>query len=264
MNINGIEIYVDQNYVKDSKGVVIISHGLAEHCGRYDFITKKLNEANYDVIRYDQRGHGRSKGKRGKLKSFHDFIDDLHVLVLGEKKKNKKIFILGHSMGGSVVNLYAAKYGDIDGVISSGAATDTPKEAKFMKYLGFWWLRWMPKKTSFGDTLCRDESVVKAYIEDPYVLPKFYVSLAGEMFISGVRFLRKNISNITMPILYLHGAEDEIVNPKFSRTMYEKVPATIKSIIIYENNRHEIFNDFDKEKVIGDIIYWLDSLLKNE
>ena len=257
MNIRGIEIYVKKDYVNNSKGVVIIVHGLAEHCGRYDNLTNALNKASFDVVRYDHRGHGRSGGKKGKLKSFHDYVDDLHVLVTEEKARGKKVFILGHSMGGSVVNIYAAKYHDVDGVISSGAAVQTPKEAAFLNITGYWWLKWMPKKSSFGASLCRDENVVQGYDVDPLNLKKFYVSLVGAMFVSGVRYLKKNYNNITVPILYLHGGADEVCLPEGSKNLFGKIPSKDKKIIIYDEDRHEIYNELNKEEVIGDTINWL-------
>ena len=109
MLINGILLHVKRDEVADAKASIIITHGIAEHSGRYEEITKKLNDQGYSVIRYDLRGHGQSQGKRGALKSYHQFIDDLHVLVSEEKKANTKrifLFLIGHSMGGLIVNLY--------------------------------------------------------------------------------------------------------------------------------------------------------------
>ena len=42
------------------KGVLIISHGMAEHIGRYKWLTSKLNLDGYHVISKDHRGHGRN------------------------------------------------------------------------------------------------------------------------------------------------------------------------------------------------------------
>ena len=40
------------------KGVFIISHGMAEHMGRYQWLISKLNNDGYHVISRDHRGHG--------------------------------------------------------------------------------------------------------------------------------------------------------------------------------------------------------------
>jgi lysophospholipase len=50
--------------VEKPKAIVIIVHGLCEHCGRYDYVVSKLNSPGYSVYRFDNRGHGKSEGER--------------------------------------------------------------------------------------------------------------------------------------------------------------------------------------------------------
>lgn len=252
-------IYQKEYYIKNPKATIIIVHGIAEHSGRYEYLAKKLNEAGYDCLTYDHLGHGKSSGKRGKLKSFHDNIDVLHNLVQQERKRtNNKIFLLGHSMGGGIVNIYAVKYGDIDGIVSVAAATHTPKNAKLLRVTGFWYLRWIGISTSvFDKHLAKDPKVLEKNKKDPLMLDKMYVSLIGEMFIKGVKYLHKNIEKFTVPIIYLHGNSDNIVDVSSSIKMYEKIPSKDKEIKIYEGEYHEMLNDYNKDKIIDDIINWL-------
>lgn len=260
MLINNVLIHVKKDEVESPKASVIITHGIAEHSGRYDEITGKLNQAGYSVVRYDVRGHGMSQGKRGALKSYHQFIDDLHVLVTEEKKINpKKIFLMGHSMGGLIVNMYAVKYHDVDGIISSAAPTYFIKDVLPFRFIGYRWLGFLMKKTNFADDqLSRIKSIEEAYIQDPLNLKKFYFSLAGNMFVGGVRYLNKNIKNYQTPVLFLHGETDKIVPTEFSRRIIELVPVQDKKLITYPDAYHEIFNDLDREKTFGDVIAWLD------
>ncbi len=264
MLINDVLLHVKRNDVENSKASVIITHGIAEHSGRYEEITSKLNEAGYSVIRYDLRGHGQSQGKRGALKSYHQTIDDLHELVLEEKKLNpKKIFILGHSMGGLIVDMYAVKYHDIDGVISSAAPSNFVKDVLPLRFIGFRWLGWLPKKTNFADDqLARIKSVEEDYVADPLNLKKFYFSLAGNMFVGGVRFLNRHIDKFDTPVLILHGGTDKIVPTEFSERLYNLVPSKDKKLIVYPESYHEIFNDLDREKAFTNLIEWLNEHTK--
>jgi alpha-beta hydrolase superfamily lysophospholipase len=259
MLVNDILLHVKRNDVENSKGSVIISHGIAEHSGRYDEITKKLNDASFNVVRYDLRGHGQSQGKRGALKSFHQTIDDLHVLVLDEKKREpKKIFLLGHSMGALIVNMYVVKYKDVDGVISSAAPSYFIKDVLPFRFIGYKWLGMMTKKTNFAnDQLSRIKEVETAYIQDPLNLKKFHFSLAGNMFVGGVRYLNKRIAQYQTPVLILHGEADKIVPVEFSRRLFNLIPLEDKKIITYPNAYHEIFNDLDREKTFVDVLEWL-------
>ena len=260
MLINNLLIHTKRDEVDSPKATVIITHGIAEHSGRYGVITDHLNEAGYTVVRYDLRGHGLSQGKRGKLKSFHQFIDDLHAIVTQEKKQSKqKVYLIGHSLGGLIVDLYAVKYGNIDGIISSAAPSHYIHDVLPLRFLGYKMLGWVPKKSNFAnDQLSRIKEVEELYVSDPLNLKYFHISLAGTMFVSGVRYLNKNISAYQTPVLLIHGGNDKIVPHQMSQRLFELIPANDKKIIIYENNYHEIFNDLDQEKVFKDIIKWLD------
>lgn len=261
MLVNGVLLHIKRDEINDPKGVVIITHGIAEHSGRYAEITKILNDNGYDVIRYDLRGHGQSQGKRGALKHYFDFVDDLHVIVNEAKKKQyKKIFLIGHSMGGLIVNMYGVKYPkNINGIISSGAPTYFIKDVLPFRIIGYKWIGFLNRKNEFAnDSLSRIKEVEDDYINDPLNLKTFKFSLAGNMFVGGVRYFNKNINNYKARVLILHGKDDSIVPYQFSERLYKILPEIDKELIIYEDNYHEIFNDLDRKKVFDDIIKWLE------
>ena len=252
-----IKLYKVENFTDNRNTLVIITHGIAEHLGRYDYFTSKLNESGLSVLRYDLRGHGKSEGKKGYVKSFKFFIDDLHALVLEYKSQFKNIFLFGHSMGGEIVNLYSATYHDVKGIVSSAASVDTPASAAILKIIPYKLIGFIKQKTSFGNTLCSNPDVVKAYQEDPLVLPYFYGRLAGEMFINAIRYIKRNTHLMNTPILFIHGAEDKVVSPSFSKDLYDKIKIDEKRIIIYHNARHEVLNEYCKDIVIKDVIDWI-------
>ena len=259
MLINNILLHVKRDEVKDARASIIITHGIAEHSGRYDDITKSLNEAGYTVIRYDLRGHGQSQGRRGALKSWRQPIEDLHALVIAEKKKKpKKIFLLGHSLGGLIVNLYAVNHHDVDGIISSGAVTHYLKDVLPLRIIGFRLIGWVPKKTHFADDqLARIKAVEDDYIQDPLNLKKFYLSIVGHMMVKGVRQLNSNLKQYQTPVLFMHGGTDKIVPSSFSERLHQLIPVKDKQLIIYPESYHEIFNDLDKAQVFEDLLNWL-------
>jgi alpha-beta hydrolase superfamily lysophospholipase len=88
------------------KGIVVLVHGLGEHCARYDHVARALNALGFVVYGLDHQGHGRSEGDRLHLNTFQDYVDDVMGLVSIAKSENpliaKKTYILGHSMGGKL------------------------------------------------------------------------------------------------------------------------------------------------------------------
>lgn len=264
MLVNGILLHVKRDEVDNAKATIILTHGIAEHSGRYDELTKALNKASYSVVRYDVRGHGQSQGARGKLKSYKQTIEDLHALVEMEKNlKPKKLFLFGHSMGGLIVNMYGVTYHDVDGIISCAAPSYFIKDVLPFRIIGYKWLGFLPRKTDFADNqLSRIKAVEDAYVNDPLNLKKFYFSLAGNMMVGGVRYLNKHVKSYETPILILHGEADQIVPVEFSKRLYDLIPLEDKEIITYPGSYHEILNDLDQAIVRKDIIKWLDKKTK--
>ena len=48
---------------------IAIHHGLGEHSGRYGNILSSFIGEKVNIFAYDARGHGKSKGERGAVKS---------------------------------------------------------------------------------------------------------------------------------------------------------------------------------------------------
>ncbi|MFA5471359.1 MAG: alpha/beta hydrolase, partial [Acholeplasmataceae bacterium] len=121
----------------------------------------------------------------------------------------------------------------------------------------------LSKKTNFADDqLSRIKEVEDAYMNDPLNLKKFYFSLAGNMMVSGVRYLNRHIKSYETPVLLLHGEADKIVPLEFSKRLYDLIPVEDKKLITYPDAYHEILNDLDQETVREDIINWLNDKSK--
>ncbi len=81
-SFDGTMLHGKKDLVTSSRAVILIVHGVAEHLGRYDYLTDKLNSFGYTVYRYDQRGHGKSGGERGffpKRKAQGDVLHFFHL-----------------------------------------------------------------------------------------------------------------------------------------------------------------------------------------
>jgi len=74
-------------------------------------------------------------------------------------------------------------------------------------------------------------------------------------------FSRKNLRNISYPILILHGGSDMLVSSDDSKNLYENVSSEDKEIKIYEGLYHEILNERTKDEVIEQIHGWIEKRL---
>ena len=257
---DNVTIYAKKDIVENPKANVVIVHGICEHLDRYDYLVSKLNKEGYNVYRYDARGHGRSEGKKGDLNKYQDYLDDLntYIDIVRQEYPNLKIVLLGHSMGGLVSTSYASVYKDkIDYLVLSGAANITPKQARALKILPMFLIKNINYKNNLGDGVCSDKAVVEKYNSDPLVLKEATMGLMKNVFITGCKLVKDNISNICVPTLVMHGKEDGIVDSSTATWTYENLTVEDKELKIYAGLFHEIFNELEKDVVIDDVLHWL-------
>lgn len=254
-----MSLYVKSYLVENEKKRIFIVHGICEHSGRYQNLAETLNKEGFSVVTYDLRGHGRSEGKKAYIKNFHEHLKDLDDIIKENDNKAVKRYIIGHSLGGLIGHLYMLKNKQaIDGFIASGAPTDYLGSVKLLKITGYKWFGFINAKNNFGkDALSKDKKVEEKYNNDPLVLKKFKIRLAGEMFVKGVKHLKNNIKSNNKPILILHGNDDKIIPKEHSENIFNDINHNEKQLIIYKNMYHEIFNEIEKEKVFNDLIDWL-------
>lgn len=256
MLINNAMIYVNHKPVKDAKGVVIVTHGIALHTTYYEQIRQVLSDAGYQVYLYDVRGHGKSQGARGDIKHLDVFIDDLHKLVQKAKETyNLPVYLLGHSMGGVITNVYAVTHDDYDGTIIMSAPSNS-QGLGILKILPYSLMGWLRIKTDFKDD--RLSHYPFSNDVDPYALKSFTIRLIGNVLIRGNNRIHRNINKYTKPTLVLHGGADVLVSPKLSEQFIQMIPATDKMLIIYPDGYHNLNYDIVTDQVLSDIVNWLD------
>jgi len=261
---DGMELFHIKNLPEDPKAIIVLVHGLAEHCGRYDYVVRKLNDFGYGVYRFDNRGHGRSGGKRGYLDDFHTFIDDTDLFVDRAKEENpeRPLFMVGHSMGGFITAGYGSKYqGKLKGQIFSGPVIIELPTFDPLKEMDVEKEPETPIPNSLSQLICRDKGVVADYENDPLVLKETTLKLLTTVFIDGVSWLGEHLKNYSCPCLILHGGDDQIVDKASSEYLYENIPPKDKTLKIYEDFYHEILNESEKDDVLSDIHKWIEERL---
>ena len=87
-------------------------------------LAKSLADGGFIVLRYDKRGIGQSGG-RTETATLTDYADDVMAAVkwLSQRKDvdERKIVVVGHSEGGAVALIAAAREKKIDGVVTIAA-----------------------------------------------------------------------------------------------------------------------------------------------
>ncbi len=263
--VRNVEIYY-QYWLPDGdpRAVLLISHGLAEHSGRYATLVGYFVPRGYAVYALDHIGHGRSGGRRVYVDRFEDFTDVLgrYLGMVREWQPGKPVFLVGHSMGALIGGMFLIqRQTELAGAILSGVPFKIPDNVSPITVALSWILsRLTPGLGLAGlniQGISRDPAVVHAYVSDPLVYTgKTTARLAHEL-LQAIRRLRSAAAGITIPLLILQGGADVLVDPDGARAMYEEVGSAVKELKVYDGLYHEIYHEPEHALVLRDVESWL-------
>lgn len=283
-------------YIPDGKikGIVQISHGMAEHKERYEDFMRYLTEQGYVTCIHDHRGHGQSVKQKEDLGYFYDetatfIIEDILLMNLKLKKKypNVPFILFGHSMGSLVVRVFAKRYDDkIDRLIVCGSPSANPATKMALALVSVLTKlkgnRYRSKlintmafssynknivdedKNEFSWLSVNKENVQK-YIACEYDGYVFTLNGFKNLFLLMQETYDTegwNVANKDLPILFLAGSEDPcIVNEKNwneAQDFMKKIGYGNVTNHLYNGYRHEILNEEIKENVYKDILEFIE------
>lgn len=257
---------------------VLLVHGFAEHRGRYGLLAGELAAAGFAVHRFDLRGHGDSGGPRGHVERFGDYRRDLERVaeaVLppptghGPGGAGPPAVLLGHSLGGLIaLDAVLERPGRYRALALSspflGAAFRMPP---FVRAIVGAAARLTPKSRFPAGIdpagLSRDPEVVRRYRQDPRVLRRLTPSWLRAV-LDAQEVVPRRAGELRLPVLLLLGSADPIADPARGRELFERLgtPGEAKRLRVYDGYRHEVFNELGRERVVADLLGWLETVLE--
>lgn len=245
--------------------VLIFIHGMAEHTGRYQYPLTYFSERNYTIYAMDLRGHGESSGLRVYAESMDQLVEDVDLFVsqVIENEPKKKVFLIGHSFGGQLVLNYISRHPK--GV--SGFLVSSPNIRLRVK-VPFWKLclapvlsRFLPKLTMGNEIdpalVSHDPQVVEAYRRDKKVIKKITTRLA-DIVLSDHQHIMSLAPSIKTPAFLMHAGADRICDPQGTENFFNRMKVKDKTLKIYPDFYHELFNELDRETVFADMERWIE------
>ena len=290
-------LYVNQ-WMPDipPRAVVMLSHGMAEHGGRYARLAQALCAAGLGVYALDQRGHGRTAeagtvGLYAESDGWNKVVGDLASLNqhIGQQHPGLPIILLGHSMGSYISQAYLLHHSaSLHGAILSGsnfqpvalyraaqiiarierARQGLRGRSALIDFLSFGSFNkaFKPNRTKF-DWLSRDPVEVDNYINDPLCgfrcTNQLWIDLLG-----GLQQISK-VSNLAqidpgLPILVMGGDCDPVSEGKRLIDLANALRSAGNrqlQLNLYPQARHELFNETNRDEVMADVIAWLNQAL---
>ena len=245
--------------------VVLLVHGYAEHCGRYEELASWLARRGAAVHAYDHRGHGHSEGRRTHVRAFSELLDDLDLLLafVHEEHGGLPVDLVGHSLGGLItLGFLVDRKPRVHAAVTSGAAVAveaSPGRILLARVLRRVLPTFRLRSGLDPEGLSRDPEVVRRYTEDPLVLPDMTTSFGAEMIAAAAR-VAERAADVEVPLLMLHGEEDPLCAADGSRAFAAGITTLGSDLRVYPKLRHEIFNEPEREQVYEDLWGWLENL----
>jgi len=208
---------VELNITVEEKGHdkwLISTHGIGEYSGRYNFLSEELG-TQYNIVRYDLRGHGLSMGEPAFIGDFSDFVSDLDE-VIGHIKNRYRMShysLFGHSMGA---------------LITAAFMNELARESFY------------PQRVL---DLSHNLDIASEYKNDS----KNHLSLHSKLIFEMIRYSRKTFEtslNITCPAFLVVGDADAITSCAAIEEFTKKDKSFELKVIL--GGRHELHNETER------------------
>ena len=277
------------------RGIIHIVHGMAEHIERYEKTMRELSQAGWIVAGYDHLGHGFTALNDSELgfiapkngwKYLVDDVEAFREALLEKYGRHLQYVLFGHSMGSFIVRLAATEHTAPDKLIVMGTGGPNPAAgvggvlagaiktvrgkkhvSPFFEGIAFKGYNDRFKDEPDGDNyswLSTQKSTRVKYIADKFCGFHFTISALQDL----VKLNAKSNSAAwfrafpkSLPVLLTSGSEDPVGNygEGVKQVRDGLVNAGVKNVSmkIYDGARHEILNDFTHDRVVADILEFI-------
>lgn len=277
------------------KAVLQISHGMVEYILRYQEFAEYLTLRGFYVVGNDHLGHGKSIQSKEELGFFHEkdgntcVLEDMHQLrcITQAKYPDIPYFMLGHSMGSTLLRQYMMQYGEgLSGIILSGSVANKPlsllKTARNLCWImgknkGWHYRSKFIDDLALGaynkvykypetraDWVTSDYDKLIEYVNDPLCSYVFTVNAYYHMFDGMMQLQNKEKKSkvpTSLPILIASGEEDPVGNYRAGilaiEQDYKALGIEDVQVLLYPGDRHEILNERNRYTVYQDLLDWM-------
>lgn len=231
--VNGITINYEIDGENGANGTLVLVNGLADDLQSWGFQLPALVEAGYRVLRFDNRGIGRSSRPPGPY-SARMLADDTKALV--DSLGIAHFHMMGVSMGGMIAQEYALAYGgDLRsltlactyGTVDQFCQTmfamwadlargmGVPfvmRDVALWAFTGSFFNERGPESAEFAEAMASLDMSVDAYL--------------AQLAVIQAHDALGRVSAIQVPTMVLAGEEDILIPVRLSRDLHDAIPGS--------------------------------------
>lgn len=245
---------------------IALIHGFGEHSGSipYQLAAEAFVKAGHPVFALDLPGHGRSPGTRGDITSWFDLRRGMARFLqrLREHHQADRPVMIGLSLG-ALITLDTAIERPLE--LRTAVALASPigkvSMSPLAKYAGLALAHVLPTMSlSPGlniPQVTRDMNIMPSYLEDPLFHQKSTPRGLQQFFV-GYDRVRKELAGVPLPVLFLHGQDDQLA--PMTEPELRRLAGPRQQIRFYPGARHQLLLETNRDEIHADILLWLRDL----
>jgi alpha-beta hydrolase superfamily lysophospholipase len=248
--------------------ILVMIHGFSIHSGFYRDAAAAFARAGLDVTLFDCRGHGKSGGRRGHVRRFVDFREDLHLVIehACANAPGLPVVLFGHSHGATIALDYVFHdRSRIDALMLATpwlalrlkVALGKRMVARIFDYV---WPTFTNSNQLSAKESARDPAVQARLTEDPLVhhvaTPRWF----NEVLTAQAQIMRQ-ASTLRVPTFMAVASEDRIVSSD-AALAFAKAAGPIVETKVYQGAFHELLLEPDWPRIVEDFVSWLVARLR--
>ncbi len=245
------------------RAVVLALHGMNDSRDAWEIPAPELTAAGIALFAPDQRGFGDTAG-RGYWPGGDALAADAGQMarLLAARFPQARLILMGESMGAAVLMRLATgpQAAKVDGYVLISPAV-WGRSAMNPALRGALWLasRLVPGMELTGrgvGVIASDNyAALRRLSSDPLTLKATRVdSIRG--LVDLMDDAQDAASSFDAPALVLYGGRDEVIPPKATRLIWDRMPAGVRRGY-YPDGYHLLLRDLGRGEQLGDVIAWI-------
>ena len=273
------EVFSGEQWTPPSslRGRLICIHGLGGAATDFTSLGEATAARGFSAFAPNLRGQGcdPEEKRRGRFLEPNVLARDLTDFVTALPASTAPVVLCGESLGALLVAWALSQRPfpfPLAGVILSVPVVDLKKPtpalgraliralARIVPTLPLNATRFVTPRSEapWEDNLTRDQAHVEYLRSAPHRIRRFSVSTLNAL--GNLMDARATLAaGLQVPTLVLAAGEDIYIAPTQVKAWFDQIAAEDKTFRLYPEARHLLWNDFDREQVIADILSWMEA-----
>ncbi len=254
---------------------ILIVHDACEYHARHFHLPAYLDEKSKIKMTFtwfDLKGHGLSSGTRGHVEVIDEYVDDLKEMILKSqnRRRGKKIVLLGHGLGATLILKLFKKYESEISPIISGCVFSNPyvrfkvEVPSMIRLLMKKWPEAVGKirlpHNFTGQEVTKDQRERDIFNGDPLVNHHMTINLFREMFKLS-RSIRGTSYFFDIQSLFLLGGNDPYTDSEKTILFLKGMSKDKVDYKKYDKMGHDLFNEVGRDKLFEDVYNWINKAI---